>query len=101
MTDWHYFHGIKYRLLTSLSEIGEAEGMTVAELIAHLQQQPQDAVVVQPRNNELADAYIVFGLCSKPLPVQMRAVEKLADFPLPIRSYEIAPDGDIQGVILE
>lgn len=75
--------------------------MTVAELIAYLQLQPQNAVVVQPRHNEFADAYIVFGLCSKPLPVQMRAAEKLAGFPLPIQSYEIAPGGNIEGVILE
>ncbi|CAM8662272.1 hypothetical protein MCEMSEM22_02331 [Comamonadaceae bacterium] len=75
--------------------------MTVAELIAYLLLQPQDAVVVQPRQNDSTDAFIVFGLLSVPRQVQMRAVEKLAGFPLPIRSYEIAPDGDIQGVMLE
>ncbi len=46
--------------------------MTVAELIAFLQQQPQDAIVVQPRQNDFADAFIVFGLCSEPRTVHMR-----------------------------
>jgi hypothetical protein len=76
-------------------------GTTVAELIAYLQLQPQDAVVVQPRQSDVADAFIVFGLCSEPRPVQMRYVEKWAGYPMPIGSYEIDSSGELSGVLLE
>lgn len=75
--------------------------MTVAELIAFLQLLPQDAVVVQPRQNELADAFVVFGLYSEPRTVQMRSIQKWRGFPLPLESYEIVGDGNVRGVILE
>lgn len=75
--------------------------MTVSELIAFLQLQPPDAVVVQPRQNELADAFVVFGLCSEPRLVQMRSAQNWEGFPLQIESYEIDSVGEFQGVILE
>ena len=78
-----------------------AVGMTVAELIAYLQLQPPDAVVVQPRQTDAPSAFIVFELCSEPRTVQMRTADKLAGFPLPILSYEIDSCGELSGVILE
>lgn len=75
--------------------------MTVAELIAYLQQQPQDAVVVQSKQSDVSTAFVLFGLCLAPQPVQMRSIQKWHSYPLPLGSYEIDSNGDITGVLLE
>jgi hypothetical protein len=76
--------------------------MTVAELIAHLQQQPQDAVVVQSKQSDVSTAFILFSLCSEPQTVQMRSIQKWHGYPMPIGAYEIdSNEGDVTGVILE
>jgi hypothetical protein len=75
--------------------------MTVAELIAHLQQLPREAVVVQSKQSDVSTAFILFGLCFEPKPVQMRAMQKWHVYPLPLDRYEIDRDGNVQGVLLE
>jgi hypothetical protein len=75
--------------------------MTVAELIAYLQEQPQDAVVVQSKQSDVSTAFVLFGLCVAPHKVQMRSIQKWHGYPLPIGSYGIDSDGNIIGVFLE
>jgi hypothetical protein len=80
---------------------GTIQKMTVAELIAYLQQHPPDAVVVQSKQSDVSTAFILFGLCFEPKTVQMRSIQKWHGYPLPIGSYEIDSDGETSGVLLE
>ena len=75
--------------------------MTVAELIAYLQQQPQDAVVVLPSYSDRADVFCVTGLRDEPLSARLRQTYTNAKRPRPFYLYEIDGDGVISGVLLQ
>jgi hypothetical protein len=75
--------------------------MTVAELIAYLQQRPQDAVVVLPTYNDRADAFSVTGVRDEPLSVRLRQTYTNDVYPRPAVLYEIDGDGDRDGVLIE
>lgn len=75
--------------------------MTVAELIAYLQQLPQDAVVVLPTHNDRADAFCASGMCCEPRAMQLRQTYTNGAHPRPRALYEIDGEGAVAGVLLE
>lgn len=75
--------------------------MTVAELIAFLQQQPQDAVVVLSLYQDRADAFMVAGIATEPRQLPLRTSYISDRGAWTRRLYEAVEDGEIVGVLLQ